>query len=113
VRADDCELAAIAAPAPEEATGMPDQIIDAVMAHSIQADAAKAHVLFAWIILKDQTEYPGKVIARLATMHPTIYVMVADTLAEVQTMLPAGLERSAREMTDPSEIVEIWFGPEA
>ena len=91
---------------------MSDQIIDAVMARSIQADAAKAHVLFAWIILKDQDDYPGRVIARLATMHPTIYVMVADTLAEVQAMLPSGLERSAREMTDPSEIIEIWFGPE-
>ncbi len=30
-----------------------------MMAHSIQADAAKAQVLFAWIILKDQADYPG------------------------------------------------------
>jgi hypothetical protein len=92
---------------------MSDQIIDAMMARSIQADAVKAHVLFAWIILKDQANYPGKFIARLVTMHPTLYVIVANTLAEVQAVLPPGLERSAREMTDPSEIVEIWFGPEA
>ncbi len=83
------------------------------MAPSIQADATKAQVLFAWIILKHQADYPGQVIARLATMHPTIYVMVADTLAEVQAMVPPGLERSARAMTDPPEVVEIWFGPEA
>jgi hypothetical protein len=35
VRANDCELAAIAASARKEATGMPDQIIDTVTAHSI------------------------------------------------------------------------------
>ncbi len=29
------------------------------MAPSIQADATKAQVLFAWIILKDQADYPG------------------------------------------------------
>jgi len=110
---DDRQLAAIATPAPEEATGMSDQIIDAVMARSIQADAAKTHVLFAWIILKDQANYPGKFIARLATMRPTLYVIVANTLAEIRVMLPPGLERSAREMTDPPEVVEIWFGPEA
>jgi hypothetical protein len=41
LRAHDRELAAIATPAPKEgeATGMPNQIIDAVMARSIQADA--------------------------------------------------------------------------
>jgi hypothetical protein len=35
VRAHDRELAAIAATAPEEATGVSDQIIDAVIARSI------------------------------------------------------------------------------
>ena len=90
---------------------MQDQIIDAVMARSIQADAAKAHVLFAWIILKDHDDYPGRVIARLATMHPTIYVMVADTLAEVQAMLPPGLAHAARDNADPPEVVEIWLSP--
>ena len=36
-------LAAAAAPAPEEATDMPDQIIDAVMALGLRADACQAH----------------------------------------------------------------------
>lgn len=92
---------------------MSDQIIDPVMAQTIQADAAKAHVLFAWIILKDQADYPGIFVTWLVTMHPTIYVMVADILTEVQAMVPPGLERSAWEMTDPPEVVEIWFGPGA
>jgi hypothetical protein len=47
VRADDRQLAAIAAPAPKEATGMPDQIIDAVMTRSIHADAVRTHPLAA------------------------------------------------------------------
>ena len=51
---------------------MPDPIIDAVMACSIQVDAATAHVLFAWIVEHDLPGYPGKFIARLATTHPNI-----------------------------------------
>jgi hypothetical protein len=35
------------------------QIVDAVMARAIQADAARAHPLFAWIIMRDLPEYPG------------------------------------------------------
>jgi hypothetical protein len=47
VRAHDRELAAIAAPARKEATRMPDQIIDPVMACSIHADAVRTHPLAA------------------------------------------------------------------
>jgi hypothetical protein len=43
LRSDHRGLAAIAAPAAKEATGMPDQIIDAVMARSIHADAVRTH----------------------------------------------------------------------
>jgi hypothetical protein len=92
---------------------MPDQIIDAVMARSIQVDAAKAHALFAWIVQHDPPEYPDKYIARLATAHPTIYVLVADTLAELQAMLPPRLIRSERQRVDPPEVVEIWFSATA
>jgi hypothetical protein len=35
--------------------------------------------------------------------------MVADTLAELQAMLPPGLARSPRQPVDPPEVVEIWF----
>jgi hypothetical protein len=48
LRADDLELAAVAAPAPKEAADMPDQIIDAVMACSIHADVVRTHPLAAW-----------------------------------------------------------------
>jgi hypothetical protein len=46
-------------------------------------------------------------------MHLTIDGMAADTSGEVQAIMPPGLERSAWKMTDPPEIVAIWFGPEA
>ena len=88
---------------------MSDQVVDAVTARAIQVDAARSCVLFAWIILKDQANYPGKFVARLATEHPTIYVMVADTLAEVQATLPIGLAHAARDNADPPEVVEIWL----
>lgn len=74
-----------------------------------QADAARAHVLFAWIILHDPPDYSGKFVARFATIHPTVYVMQADTLAEIRTHLPPGLTRSERQLADPPEVVEIWF----
>ncbi len=88
---------------------MTDQIIDAMMARSIHADTADKNVLAGWIILRDPPEHPGKFVARLATTHPTIYVMMAETLAELQAMLPPGLERSPRQPADPPEVVEVWF----
>jgi hypothetical protein len=69
---------------------MSDQIIDAATARSIQANAAKANIQFGWIIQHDPPEHPGKYVARFATGHPTIYVIQADTLAELQAMLPPG-----------------------
>jgi hypothetical protein len=88
---------------------MDDQVINGVMARLLHADAARSHVLFAWIIQQDPPEHPEKYVARFVTEHPTIYVMVADTLAEIQAMLPQGLARSSRQNADPPDVVEIWF----
>jgi hypothetical protein len=87
------------------------QIIDAVMACAIQADAARAHPLFAWIIMRSLPEYPGSLVARLVTETPTPYILLGHTLAEVQAQLPPGLERSDRQPADPPEVVEAWFPP--
>ena len=46
---------------------MQDQIIDAVMARSIHADAVRTHPLAAWVIVRDQIDYPGDLVARLVT----------------------------------------------
>jgi len=88
---------------------MPDQIITARDARAIQAKAGNGFGLFGWIVLKDQPDYPGKIVARLATSPLTIYVMLANTLEELHAMLPAGLVHSPREPADPPEVMEVWF----
>ncbi len=90
---------------------MSDKVIDATMARAIQVDADRRYLRFAWIVQHETPEHPGKYVARFATEHPTIYVLVADTLAEVQTMLPLGLNHSPRQPGDPPDVVEIWFSP--
>ena len=88
---------------------MKDQIIDTTMARALQIDAAERFPLFAWIVMHDQPEHPGWLIARLSTDHPSVYILRAGTLADLRDMLPPGLERSERQPTDPPEVVEVWF----
>ena len=64
MRGHDRQPAALAAPSPKEATGMPDQIIDAVMARSIHADAVRTHPLAAWLIVRDQIDYFRELVSR-------------------------------------------------
>jgi hypothetical protein len=85
------------------------RIIDAVMARAIQADAARVHPLFAWIIMRDLPEYPGALVARLVTDAPTPHILLGHTLAELYAALPPVLERSERQPSDPPEVVEVWF----
>ena len=106
-------MAALAAPAPKEATGMSDQVIDAVMARSIHADAVRTHPLAAWVIVRDQIDYPGNLVARLVSDQLTPYVLLADTLGALHTQLPLGLVRSERQPSDPPEIVETWLAAPA
>ena len=87
-----------------------DQIIDAAMARSIQADAVRAHTLLAWIVMRHEG-YPGQFVARLVTDALTPYVLLAETLGDLHSQLPPGLERSDHQPADPLEVVEIWFPP--
>jgi hypothetical protein len=87
-----------------------DQIIDTLMACAIQSDAARTHPLMAWVVMRDEEAYPGQLVARLVTDGVTPYVLLADTLGELQARLPPGLERSDRQPADPPEVLEIWFG---
>jgi hypothetical protein len=100
---------AATSPAPEANRNMPYQIIDGVTARAIQADAARTHPLFAWIVMQDLPEYPGAFVARLVTDAPTPYVLLGHTLAEIQASLPPGLVRSERQPSDPPTVVEVWF----
>jgi hypothetical protein len=88
---------------------MPYQIIDAVMARSLQDDAARDHPLFAWVIMQNLPEFPGAFVARLVTDAPTPYILLGHTLAEVQVQLPPGLVHSGRQSSDPPAVVEAWF----
>jgi hypothetical protein len=88
---------------------MPDQVIDATMARALHADACRDYALVAWVVMRDAPGYPDQFIARLATKRLSPYVLLADTLAGVQTQLPPGLVRSLRHLTDPPEVVGIWF----
>jgi hypothetical protein len=42
-----------------------DQIIDATMARSIQADAARKHLMLGWVISQDQDNHNGQFVVRL------------------------------------------------
>jgi hypothetical protein len=86
-----------------------DQIIDATMARSIQADAARTHPLLAWVIVRSEAAYPGQFVARLVTDAITPYVLLADTLGELHAKLPPGLVRSDHQPAGPGVVMEIWF----
>jgi hypothetical protein len=109
LREGDSELEAAASPAPEANPDMWDQIIDAVMARAIHADAVRSHPLVGWIVMRDQLDDPDEMIARLVTDGPTPYILLGHTLAEVQVQLPPDLQRSKRQPSAPPEVVEAWL----
>ena len=88
---------------------MPDEIITPEMAATLHAEAMERRQLPAWIVFRDEPDYPGKVIARFAIDTPTTSVLVADTLTELRAMLPPGLTVTERRSADPLEVVEMWF----
>jgi hypothetical protein len=88
---------------------MPDQVIDAAMAQALQVDVARTHALSGWVVMRDPPDYPDKVVARLTTDAPTLYVLVADTLGGLHATLPPGLVRSSRRPAQPPEVIEIWL----
>jgi hypothetical protein len=85
------------------------QLIDPTMARALHADACRDHALVAWVVLWDLPAYPERYAARLATSTASPYLLLADTLAGIQEMLPPGLVRSERMPGDPPEVVELWF----
>lgn len=86
---------------------MSDQVIGRDMARAIQADASPTHAQFAWVVQHDAPEHPG--IRSAVYDRPSDHLIVADMLAEIQAMLPSGLDRSARQPVDPLDVVEIRF----
>ena len=88
---------------------MSDQIVDAGTAQSLTIDARRNHTLVAWVVTRDEPAYPDQFVARLMTDRPGSYVLLADSLAEIQAQLPAKLTRYERTPAEPADVVEIWF----
>ena len=87
---------------------MLDQIVTAEIARQLHKEAMRTRGMAVWIVMEDQATYPGKLMARLSTTEPTVYVLLADTLAEMRAALPAGLHHSDRTPADPGGLVELW-----
>jgi hypothetical protein len=85
---------------------MPYQIVDTVTAQSLQDDLAQS--LFAWIVMRDLSEYPRLFVARLVADTPTPFAVLGQTLDELRAQLPPGLERVDRQPADPMNVVEVW-----
>ncbi len=68
-------------------SAMSDQIIDAVTAQGLHADACRHHPVVGWVVMRDQPA-PGAFIARLVTDVPTPYVLLADILAGMLSCRP-------------------------
>jgi hypothetical protein len=111
--AHDRRLAALAAPVSQEAMGVSEQILDAMMGCSIHGDALRTQRLAAWVIMRDQIDYPGDLMAHLVTDGLMPYVLLADTLAGLHAQLPLGLVRWERQPSNPPEIVETWVAAPA
>ena len=88
---------------------MQDEIIDAVLARGIHADACRRHALVAWIVMRGAPGYPDKFIARLATGSPSPYLLLADTMSELRRKLPPSLVQLGRQSDNLPEVVEVWF----
>jgi hypothetical protein len=70
-----------------------------------QADAARARSLFAWMVMRGLTEYPGAFVARLVTDAPTPFVLSGHTLAEIHARLPPGKALTASTTSPPAHLV--------
>jgi len=88
-----------------------DQIIDATMARALHADACRTRAIVAWVVMWDLPAHPNRYAARLVTSGQAAwpYLLLADTLAGIQAMLPPRLVRSERMPVDPPDVMEIWF----
>ena len=87
-------------------SALSDQVINAVTAQALHADACRNHPVVGWVVMRDQPQ-PGRFIARLVTDAPTPYVLPADTLAEIHAQLPSGLVRSDRQPAEPPDLARF------
>ena len=80
-------------------------------AQAVQDDATGRGTWLARIVTNADLEHPGCFVARAHTADHAggVYLpgaLVADTLEELRTMLPAGLARPGRPSVAPRDVVE-------
>jgi precorrin-4 methylase len=86
-----------------------DQVVTPEMARTMHAKAVQAGALVGWVVSAGEDEHQGKLVARMVTGSPSVYVLVADTLDKLRAMLPPDLERSERQPADPPGVIELWW----
>ncbi len=82
-------------------------------AQTLHDDAAARGKWLVWTLTDTDIEHPGRYIARAheADHHGGKLlpgVLVARTLAELRTMLPAGLTQQGPTSMLPPDVLEIW-----
>ena len=88
-------------------------MLTAADAQTMQEDALARGVWVVWFVTAADLEHPGKVTARTHTADHQggVYLpgaLVADSLDELRTMLPAGLTQHDRTSLDPPDVIETW-----
>lgn len=70
-------------------------------------------MLEIWTVYAHPRDYPDKFVARKCLVATTVQLthdmFVADTLAEIRSLLPPGLMRLDRFPEDDPVIVEVWL----
>jgi len=82
-------------------------------AQALHDDAAARGKWLVWTLTDTDIEHPGRYVARAheADHHGGKLlpgVLVARTLAELRTMLPAGLTQQGPTSMLPPDVLEIW-----
>jgi len=82
-------------------------------AQALHDDAAARGKWLVWTLTDTDIEYPGRYVARAHEADHTGVkllpgVLVARTLAELRTMLPAGLTQQGPTSMLPPDVVETW-----
>ena len=90
---------------------MDDHILTAEAARDLQAWAIQRRLPVLWAVLKDQAEYPGKMVARLALDYTTHHLLVAGSIEKLYTLLPPGLVNAGCHSRHRRDLHEIWHVP--
>jgi hypothetical protein len=89
-----------------------DRIVTPETARHLQAEAMRQYGMAEWFVTWIGSDQNGWMSARLVVDVPTGYVLPAETLVILRSLLPQGLVRTAREPADPADVLEVWYAVE-